>query len=57
MYNAFECSVAVSTDYSIREYLSIFMELGSYHLIYIMVALCWHSTPAYYASIFDTGLV
>ena len=47
---------AVSTDCSIREYQSIFMELN---LKYPpnFPTLCSHSTPAYYAGIIDAGLI
>ena len=37
------------TDCSIREYQSVFLELEIGHLIN-MLALCWHSTSAYYAA-------
>ena len=56
-----DCSIAVSTDCSIREYRSIFMELSSIvcNIPLNMPALCWKSTPAYYAlyyaGIFDAG--
>ena len=50
---------SVSTDCSIREYRSIFMELNSISLKYppIMLALCWHSTPAAYYTFYYAGIL
>ena len=48
MYNVFECSIAVSMDYSIRKYI-IFLELNFIVSSIHLISLCWHSTPAYYA--------
>ena len=62
MYNASECSIAVSTDCSIREYQYIFHGNKLHSLNYPpnMLSLCWHSTPTYYtfyyAGIFEVGL-
>ena len=43
--------VIATTDYSIREYLIDFHGIKLRSLKYPpnMPALCWHSTPAYYA--------
>ena len=45
----FECSIAVSTDCSIREYRSIVNKLYSMKYPPNMLELCWYCTPAYNA--------
>ena len=47
MYNAFECSIDRRNN---------LFKLHSLKYPPNMLALCWNSTPAYYAGIFDTRL-